>query len=65
MTDRCTIKAAPAVSHKEMMKQFESGVGITPGHTAKLSKVKVKIEAIGAYEDMEKLRDLIISLSPK
>jgi hypothetical protein len=33
------------------MKQFESGAGITPGHTNKLMKVKAKIEAIGDYED--------------
>jgi hypothetical protein len=47
MIDRYTIKAAPAVSHKEIMKQSESGASITPDHAAKLTKVKCKIEAIG------------------
>jgi hypothetical protein len=63
MIDHYTIKAAPAVSHKEIMKQLESGAGITPEHTNKLTKVKVKIEAVGDYEDMEKLRDVLKGLS--
>jgi hypothetical protein len=63
MIDRYTIKAAPTVSHKDIMKEFESGAGITPDHTAKLTKVKVKIEAVGEYEDMEKVRNLLKELS--
>jgi hypothetical protein len=65
MIDHYTIKAVPAVSHKEIMKQLESGGGITPEHTNKLTKVKVKIEAVGDYEDMEKLRNLLGRLSVK
>lgn len=63
--ERYTIKAAPAVSHKEIMKQFESGAGITPDRTNELTKVKCKIEAIGDYEDMEKLRDVLKELAKK
>lgn len=65
MMDHYSIKAAPAISHKEIMKQLESGAGITPEHTAKLTKVKVKIEAVGDYEDMEKVRNLLEQLSSK
>jgi hypothetical protein len=63
MIDRYTIKAAPAVSHKEIMKSFENGAGITPEHTAKLVKVKVKIEFIGDYADAEKVRNVLKELS--
>jgi hypothetical protein len=42
MIDRYTIKAAPAVSHKEIMKKLET---ITdPGELVKLQFLKVKIE---------------------
>jgi hypothetical protein len=63
MIDRYTIKAAPAVSHKEIMKSFEQGAGITPDHTTKLTKVKVKIEFIGDYADAEKVRSVLKELS--
>lgn len=53
---------ARPVSHKEIMKSFEQGAGITPDHTDQLTKVKVKIEAIGDYEDMEKVRNLLKEL---
>lgn len=65
MIDHYTIKLAPAVSHKEIMKSFENGAGISPEHTNKLSKVKVKVEAVGDYEDMEKLRSLLKELSKR
>lgn len=63
MIDHYTIKLAPAVSHKEIMKQFQDGAGPGPEKLGQLSKVKVKLEAIGDYEDMEKLRNLLKELS--
>ena len=63
MINHYTIKAAPAVSHKEIMKSFESGAGITPDHTAKLTKVKVKIEFVGDYADAEEVRSVLKDLS--
>jgi hypothetical protein len=45
------------------MKSFESGAGITPDHTAKLTKVKVKIEFVGDYADGEKVRNVLKELS--
>jgi hypothetical protein len=65
MVERYTIKINPAVSHKEIMKAFEQGAGITPEHTDKLTKVKARIEVIGDYADMEKVQDLLNQFSKK
>jgi hypothetical protein len=45
------------------MKSFESGAGITHDHTAKLTKVKVKIEFIRDYADAEWVRNVLKELS--
>jgi hypothetical protein len=63
MIDRYTIKMAPAVSRKDIMKNFDAGTGLTPDQTNQLTKVKAKVEIIGDYADMEKLRDLLNHLS--
>src|SRR5258708_3204874 len=47
MIDRYTIKMAPAVSHKDIMKNFDAGAGLTPDHTNQLTKVKAKVEIVG------------------
>jgi hypothetical protein len=39
------------------------GQVLTPKETNDLTRVKVKIEATGHYEDMERLRNLLIELS--
>ncbi len=65
MIDRYTIKMAPAVSHKDIMKNFDAGAGLTPDQTNQLTKVKAKVEIVGDYGDMEKVRDLLNHLSKK
>jgi hypothetical protein len=63
MIDHYTIKLAPAANHKDIMKKLSEGKELAPDDLAKLSKVKGKLEIIGDYEDMEKLRNLLIQLS--
>jgi hypothetical protein len=45
------------------MKSFENGAWITPEHTNKLTKVKVKAGFIGDYADAVKVRELLKELS--
>jgi hypothetical protein len=61
MIDHYTIKPAPAVRHKDIIKKLSEGK-LVPD-LAKLSKVKAKLELIGDYEDMEKLRNLLKELA--
>jgi hypothetical protein len=63
MIERYTIKAAPAVSHKEILKKLSEGKELAPDDLAKLSKVKAKLEIIGDYADMEKVRDFLKKVS--
>jgi len=63
MIERYTIKLAPALSQKEVMKKLEEGKQLTPDDLAKLSKVKAKLEIIGDYADIEKVRDLLKELA--
>lgn len=63
MIDHYTIKLAPAANHKDIIKKMSEGKAVAPEELAKLSKVKVKFEAIGDFADMERLRDLVKSLS--
>jgi hypothetical protein len=62
MIDLYTFKLAPAANHKDIMKKLASGAELAPDDLAKLSKVKGKIEVIGDYEDMEKVRKLLKDL---
>jgi hypothetical protein len=62
MIDHYTIKLAPAANHKDIMKKLAQGAELAPDDLAKLSKVKGKIEVIGDYEDMEKVRKLLKDL---
>jgi hypothetical protein len=60
MIERFTIKMAAAMSHSEVMKEFETGSGaFTQDQLAQLSKVKAKIEFVADHADMEKVRDLL------
>jgi hypothetical protein len=65
MIDRYTIKLATAANHKEIMRKLSEGKELVPDDLAKLSKVKAKLEIIGDYADMEKVRDLLKDLSKK
>jgi len=59
MIDHYTIKLAPAANHKEIMKKLAEAKELAPDDLAKLSKVKAKIEIVGDYADMEKVRDFL------
>ena len=43
--------------------QVSEGKELAPDDLAKLSKVKAKIEIVGDYADMEKVRDVLKQLS--
>ena len=47
------------------MKKLSEGKELAPDDFAKLSKVKAKIEIVGDYEDMEKVKDVLKGLSKK
>jgi hypothetical protein len=63
MIDRYTIKASPAVSHKEILRKLSEGKTLPANELENLSKVKAKIEVVGDYADIEKIRDLISTIS--
>jgi hypothetical protein len=45
------------------MKKLAQGAELAPADLANLSKVKAKLEIVGDYEDMEKLRSQLVQLS--
>ena len=51
------------VNHKENMKKLSEGKQLAPDDLAKLSKIKAKIEIVGDYGDMEKVRDVLKQLA--
>jgi hypothetical protein len=57
------IQLSPALNQKEIMRKLGAGVEPTPEDLANLSKVKAKVEMVGDYEGMEKVRNLLIALS--
>jgi hypothetical protein len=63
MIERYTIKLAPAVKHADILKKLAAGEQPGSDDIAKLAKVKAKVEIIGDYADMEKVRDLLKGLS--
>jgi hypothetical protein len=61
MIERYTIKAAPAVSHKEFLKKLEN---ITdPTELRKHQHLKLRIEVICEAEDFKKISNLMKQLS--
>jgi len=63
MIDRYTIKSAPAIPHKDILKKLEE---IKEGDTEairKLQHLKVKIEAICEANDLKKISDVMKELS--
>jgi len=63
MIDHFTIKLAPALKHADILKKLAAGEQPGTDDLAKLSKVKAKVEIVGDYADMEKVRDLLKGLS--
>ena len=61
MIDHYTIKAAPAVSHKELLKKLETMTD--PKEIEKLQQLKVKIEVICEAADLKKLLQALKELS--
>ena len=62
MIERYTIKFGPAVSQKELEKALHES-GETPTTPPDLHKMKARIEVVGDFDDIKKLRSLIIELS--
>ena len=63
MIERYTIKVGPAVSQKELEKALhESGeVSVRPN----LTKFRARIEFIGDFEDVKKIKEVLRSLENK
>jgi hypothetical protein len=61
--DRYTIKVAPAVSHKDIIKTLEATKEIDPEQLKKLQHLKVKVEVICEAQDYKKISDLLRELS--
>jgi hypothetical protein len=62
MIERYTIKFGPAVSQKDLEKALHEDSG-KPADLPDLKKMKARIEFIGDFEDVRKIRDVIKSLS--
>jgi|HubBroStandDraft_4_1064222.scaffolds.fasta_scaffold219516_2 hypothetical protein len=60
--DRYTIKAAPAVSHKEIVKKLQEAQDVAPEELAKFARLKLKIEDICEAPDLKKITDLLKEL---
>jgi hypothetical protein len=63
MIERYTIKAAPAVSHKEILKKLEEAKDFSPDELKKLQLLKVRIEVICEAVDLKKIGDKLKELS--
>jgi hypothetical protein len=50
-------------ANQEIIKKLSEGKQFAPDDLAKLSRVKAKLEIVGDYEDMEKVRDVLKGLS--
>jgi hypothetical protein len=63
MIERYTIKFAPAVSQKRLEKALHDD-GEIPNQT-NLTKMKARIEFIGDFEDVKKVKELLRLLEKK
>ena len=63
MIERYTIKFAPAVSHKELMKRLQETQELDPEQLKKLGQVKVVIEAICDPQDLKKITEKLKELA--
>jgi hypothetical protein len=65
MIERYTIKVAPAVSHKEIIKTLDSTKEYDAEQLKKLQHLKINLEIIGEAPDLKKISDLLKELSKK
>jgi hypothetical protein len=65
MIERYTIKVAPAVSHKDIIKTLESTREYDAEQLKKLQHLKIRIEIIGEAPDLKKVSDLLKELAKK
>ena len=61
MIEHYTIKFGPAVSQKELEKALHES-GETPVQP-NLHKMKARIEVVGDFEDLKKLKELLVQLA--
>jgi hypothetical protein len=65
MIDRYTIKVAPAVSHKDIIKTLDATKEYDPEQLKKLQHLKIRIEVIGEAADYKKISDLLKELKAR
>jgi hypothetical protein len=63
LIERYSIKAAPALSHKGILKKLEETEDSSPNELKKLQHLKLRIEVICEAEDLKKISDLLKDLS--
>ena len=65
MIERYTIKFAPAVSQKELEKALNESGETPKENLPDLKKMKARIEFIGDFEDVKKVKELLKQLQTK
>jgi hypothetical protein len=65
MVERYTIKVAPAVGQKEILKHLSEGAEIDESKPARLRQMKAHIELLCDPADLKKIGDLLKELSVK
>jgi hypothetical protein len=65
MIDRCTIKAVPAVSHKEILKKLDEAKDFDPEQLRKLQHLKARIEVVCEAADLKKISDVLKELNKR
>ena len=63
MIERYTIKTAPAVSHKDIMKRLDEMKEFDPAEMKKLQHLKVRIDLTCETDDLKKIADQLKVLS--
>jgi hypothetical protein len=62
MIERYTIKFGPAVSQKELEKALNEANTPLDEYAKKLHQMHARIEIVGDFEDVKKIRDVIENL---
>lgn len=65
MIDCYTIKVAPAIGPKEIVKTLESTKEYNPEQLVKLQHLRIKIKVVSEAPDLKKRSDLLKQLSSK
>jgi hypothetical protein len=64
MIERYTIKFGPAVSQKELNRALnDPNFTTSDEYASKIHKLTARIEFIGDFEDVKKLKEVLIQLS--